>query len=299
MTRRRVRKNQKPVDGGGDTANAEAGEAPEVATVNATHHGILSRHMVLNWEDAAEYEALRETLIADYQPSGLTELHLVEELTSTMWRYRRLRLAEAAAYQSGLSDSLTDTHTVIGIGMQVSALGITALAPVSDELQLPSDLVRQAARLSSQEAEKSLSAVEARITAIEISLDMINSDPSSYDAVYNSLDEETKNLWDDKFLDFEDYTDVDSEEWTEDYIAYILGKMYQWIYYQVLQDLRKIKVTFENHEIIKQQAIGSAFDPAALEKLARYEVQLDRKFERTLSMLVKLQEIRRNREAGQ
>ncbi len=41
---------------------------------------------------------------------------------------------------------------------------------------------------------------------------------------------------------------------------------------------------------------GDAFEPGRFEQLARYETHLDRKFERTLAMLVKLQELRRDRD---
>lgn len=43
---------------------------------------------------------------------------------------------------------------------------------------------------------------------------------------------------------------------------------------------------------IRQQAVGSAFNSFPFEQIARYEAHLDRKFERTLSMLFKLREIR-------
>ena len=49
--------------------------------------------------------------------------------------------------------------------------------------------------------------------------------------------------------------------------------------------------------LIREQAFGEALDPDKLERLGRYEVHLDRKFERTLSTLLRLQELRRARTA--
>lgn len=46
-----------------------------------------------------------------------------------------------------------------------------------------------------------------------------------------------------------------------------------------------------NRPLIRQQAFGEALDPHLLERLGRYEVHLDRKVERTLSTLLRLQEI--------
>lgn len=47
---------------------------------------------------------------------------------------------------------------------------------------------------------------------------------------------------------------------------------------------------------IRQQAAGSSFHGFPFEQIARYEAHLDRKFERTLSMLLKLKEIRGNQD---
>jgi hypothetical protein len=44
--------------------------------------------------------------------------------------------------------------------------------------------------------------------------------------------------------------------------------------------------------------VGEAFPCTSLEKLSRYEVQLDRKLERMLAMLLRLQSLRRSNEAG-
>jgi hypothetical protein len=48
-----------------------------------------------------------------------------------------------------------------------------------------------------------------------------------------------------------------------------------------------------NRPLIREQAFGEALDPDKLERLARYEVQPDRKLERMLAMLLRLQDLRR------
>ena len=47
-----------------------------------------------------------------------------------------------------------------------------------------------------------------------------------------------------------------------------------------------------HHAAIKAQTLGEGLQMHRLEKLNRYETHLDRKFERTLAMLVKLKELR-------
>jgi len=69
---------------------------------NALNHGVLSRNVVLPWEDASEYRDLVAALVAEHVPVGPTEEHLVEELAGIVWRKRRLRRAEAAAHRNAL-----------------------------------------------------------------------------------------------------------------------------------------------------------------------------------------------------
>ena len=74
----------------------------EIGRFNALRHGVLSQYTVLPWEDADEYRALLEALVAEHSPNGPTEEHLVEELGGIVWRKRRLRLGESAAYHRAL-----------------------------------------------------------------------------------------------------------------------------------------------------------------------------------------------------
>ncbi len=50
----------------------------------------------------------------------------------------------------------------------------------------------------------------------------------------------------------------------------------------------------ENRPLIRAQAFGQSLDPDKLMQLARYEAHLDRKLERTLAMLIRLQNLRRD-----
>ena len=52
-----------------------------------------------------------------------------------------------------------------------------------------------------------------------------------------------------------------------------------------------------HHDAIVNQTLGEGFQAYRLEKLSRYETHLDRKFERTLAMLIKLKDLRSSRAA--
>lgn len=62
---------------------------------------------------------------------------------------------------------------------------------------------------------------------------------------------------------------------------------------EVMPWYRRRRRELENRKLIRAQAFGESLDPDRLEKLARYEVHLDRKLERILGMLLKLQDLRR------
>src|SRR4029077_2472866 len=87
------------------TLPAEIG-GTDITRFNALRHGVLSRYTVLPWEDAGEYRAVVEALVAEDVPQGPTEQHLVKEIAGILWRKGRLRLAEAAAHRRGLEDTL-------------------------------------------------------------------------------------------------------------------------------------------------------------------------------------------------
>ena len=57
----------------------------------------------------------------------------------------------------------------------------------------------------------------------------------------------------------------------------------------------RVEKEARHHEAIKAQALGEGLQVHRLEKLTRYETHLDRKFERTLGMLLKLKELRGGR----
>jgi hypothetical protein len=71
----------------------EAGK--DVASRNATRHGLLSTRLFLDDESPTEFDALFADLCRCLAPIGTLELTLVERICITLWRQRRLVQAEA------------------------------------------------------------------------------------------------------------------------------------------------------------------------------------------------------------
>ena len=98
-----------------------------------------------------------------------------------------------------------------------------------------------------------------------------------------ALREDTQGWWQDQREDYDEEPDYSSDA----------ESLRRFIEDEVLPRYEKRRRELENRPLIRAQAFGEAVDPNRLERLARYEVHLDRKLERMLAMLFKLQELRR------
>jgi hypothetical protein len=81
----------------------DAGKA--ASSVNATRHGLTSKHIVIPGEDPAEYDQHRESLLTEYKPAGEAERTLVEDIAASGWRLLRARRFETAVLKKILGDA--------------------------------------------------------------------------------------------------------------------------------------------------------------------------------------------------
>ena len=85
-------------------ANAQRSTGPKTdlgkaaSSRNAIRHGLTGKQVVINGEDPAAYEALRQDLIASYQPANAAESTLVDEIAQCFWRLQRARALEAEQF---------------------------------------------------------------------------------------------------------------------------------------------------------------------------------------------------------
>ena len=64
-------------------------EGKAKASRNALKHGLLSRDVVIAGEDAEEFAALREGMMAELVPEGALEWLLADRVVTAAWRLRR------------------------------------------------------------------------------------------------------------------------------------------------------------------------------------------------------------------
>jgi hypothetical protein len=238
-------------------------ESYEATRFNALRHGVLSQFTILPWEDEREYSVLLDALVAEHKPKGPTEEHLVEEVTGILWRKRRLRLAEAAAFHRGLGSAISSNQKPIE----------AALAHLDT-----SETTAEIARLNERET------IAFRV------LDLLQKGSArAYDKALATLGEETRRRWTDSIKPRPQLGLVMFEETA--YTANAEG-LIEFLQTEVMPLYERQRSELENRPQIREQVIGEALEPEKLEGLARYEIHLDRKLERTLTMLLRLQGLR-------
>jgi hypothetical protein len=249
----------------------------DITRFNALRHGVLSRYTVLPWEDQGEYRGLLEALSKEHAPQGPTEEHLVEELAGIVWRKRRLRLAEAAAYRRGLEDTLQPYQKTV----KAALVHLDA----ADETERVVDSIRATEADTTTE----LADLEADESMTRHALDLLGKPKNdAYEAALDALREDTREWWQDMLSGEVDQLSEDEEPYTED-----AAGLRRFLEEEVLPWFDTRRKELVNRPLIRQQAFGEALNVHKLEQLGRYEVHLDRKLERTLTMLFRLKELRR------
>ena len=258
------------------TLPADTADGYQTTRFNALRHGVLSRYTVLPWEDADEYEALLAALAAEHTPKGPTEEHLVEELAGILWRKRRLRLAEAAAHHHGLEDATNPFRDTVKAALVHLDSGKQIERVVDAIRATPEDTAEHTRGLDDDEA----------MTAKALKL-LEDGRADAYEKALAALRTDTREWWEDTLEVDPDGYDDDEEPATPD-----VDGLRRFIEKEMLPWCTQRRKELENRPLIRAQAFGQSLDPDKLTQLARYEVHLDRKLERTLTMLIRLQDLR-------
>ncbi len=252
------------------TGKADEGSDAGYAAVrfNALKHGVLSRHVVLPHEDRAEFDELRDALVFEHQPSGATELHLVEELAGVLWRKRRVLMAEGAKINEGLKSTLSSPKSVM-----------PSAAPLQRGLSGENTDLRDLFDSTPADNAESLKSAELDLAAGQKAAAILRKGgANAYEKARRALIPESRDWWDDQVADEEHPA-------TAEGLAEFIRVSLEPICYRMVQEARFTPA-------IKAQTVGEGLRAHMLEKLNRYETHLDRKFERTLAMLLKLKSLR-------
>jgi hypothetical protein len=255
----------------------------EGSRLNAVRHGILSRHLVLPWEDPSEYDDLMDSLVAEHRPNGPTEHHLVEELAGVIWRKQRLTTAEASTHRAGLHRTLEENL------WDYDPVPARALAHlVGGE---PAGSAAAAIRATPEDAQAELRDVADREAMTARALAILRTGRAeAYNQALAALREDTRKAWAETL---EGPTDAADDGTVDEPYRSDAPGLRRFLENEIMPWYARRRRELEARDLIRAQAFGEALEPHRLERLARYEVHLDRKLERILGMLLKLQELRR------
>lgn len=260
--------NQATVITRDDAASVARAGNYEPVRFNALKHGILSKLVVLAHEDHAEFADLLAALIDEHRPAGVTERHLIEELATIIWRKRRVLLAEGAKINEGLKSAVSSAASVIKSAVPFQR-GIG-----SDQADLREFMEGSADEIAERQREAALDlAATQKAAAI-----LRKSSPNAYAKARRALIQESRDWWDEHVAE-------ESYPPTAEGLAEFIRNSLEPICYRMAKEA-------EYTPAIKAQTLGEGLQAHRLEKLNRYETHLDRKFERTLAMLLKLKDLR-------
>ena len=240
----------------------------EAVRFNAMKHGILSKLAVLAHEDHAEFDDLLAALIDEHRPAGMTERHLIEELATIIWRKRRVLLAEGARINEGLKSAVNSPKSVM-----------PSAAPFQRGLTGENADLRELLDATSEEMVE-----RQRVAAIDLAATqkaaaiLRKGGQNAYAKARRALIQESRDWWD-------QHVEEEERPATAEGLAEFIRDSLEPICYRMVKEAQFTPA-------IKAQTLGEGLQAHRLEKLNRYETHLDRKFERTLAMLLKLKDLR-------
>lgn len=235
---------------------------------NAMKHGILSKLTVLAHEDHAEFDDLFVALIEEHRPTGMTERHLIEELASIIWRKRRVLLTEGAKINEGLKGAARNAESIIPAAAPFE-LGMSGKGT---DLR---DLVGMSAEEIAERQRDTRHDLDATNKAAAI---LRRGGANAYDKALRALLPDSRDWW-------QQYVEEDEYEPNGNGLGRFINE-------HLFPLCAVMEKESRHHQAIKAQTLGEGLQVHRLEKLNRYETHLDRKFERTLAMLLKLKDLR-------
>jgi len=232
------------------------------------------------WEDPDAFARLRQGFHGAHAPAGPTEEALVDRLVIIEWRRRRLVAAEAAVHIAHAFDRANDDAVK---RKTLNRAGVTDYK-ARDQISLAEVL-----RGSDEDDAETVAAVREGINDAEAALQLLDGG-SSYGEAVARMDEDLRDWWTGEF----DETEGETPKYQQDGAS-----LKKFLESDALPWRRDWLKTNMARPAIRAQAIAESFDPARLRQLWDMEARLDRQFEKSLGMLIRLQEMRAGKAVAQ
>lgn len=233
---------------------------------------------LLPWESPEDFQALQDGLFGEHKPKGATECLLVERLVWLAWRRRRMVLAERSLHLSTLHRELSYSD----------GKDIAKRALLTGGIKRPTGEVRDAIATDSDDdaAQALWNTSENEDISKAVAILEAGATKASIAAALECLREDSIDWWELNLLDQDpDNTDTPKAR-SERLLAFLKGEL------QKAMDEQVARV--EERPDVRLQAWGQSLDPFRAVKLMALDGELDRQFERTLGILLKLQAMRQD-----
>ena len=238
-------------------------------------HGILSQQPVLPWERQTDYDELNNTLISEYKPVTPTQHHLVLELVNIMWRKQRLVHAQQANIHKAFHRHIQSKTQLNDLLQCVVSNDVNTTSP--DTYGINDWDIRKVMRYTPCEVKDTLTKLKEEYNQLEQQLHQTGDTQEDYQLLISTLDTINQTQWNDHLEDDSDNS---------------ISSLKRFITEDVLPDINKHITLLKLHPLMLKQAIGDAYLTTQKDQTpARYEAQLDHKFEKHLAILLKLQDM--------
>jgi hypothetical protein len=232
---------------------------------------------LLPWEDAGEFRDLLAGVRREHKPVGATEAALTDQLAWIEWRGRRLQIGERAAHLAAIEERVGDNH-------RTRRTLARAMLPTGghcgdDELR---DSMRTG--LTHDQAELADIATDERMTRQAIRI-LESGDPEAYRAALEALHSDTRDWWEAIVAEDEGADDAKCVCTAESLMRFLVS--------DVLRQMQQRRREIANRPSIRLQVQGESLDPFRMDRILALDERLTRQVEKTLAMLLKLQDLRR------
>ena len=209
----------------------------------------------------------------------------------------------ACFFPSSIMSSARPSHvcsTVIAVILGTPIKWTLDRALIQVERTLPVGPIMDAVTATPSATAEDLVERKRREASARSALEILSAGKAgAYEAALAELDEPTRTSWQEQFAaeleDPDEDEDMDGE--VEPYRADATG-LAKYLECSVLPDCAQQREQVATRFVIQPEVLSEAFDCERLERLGRHEVHLDRKLERMLAMLLRLQSLRRSNESG-
>lgn len=250
----------------------------QITTINQNKippikHGILSNAVLLPWESKEDYQQLTGSFFEDLTPVGIVQEQMVHELVEIVWRKLRLIKASNSNYHKLQYRAITNS--------QLNDILPVAFNRTLGNLTFPSEKKEQILgflKLTTLEINNLIGEYQNNLELLE----KVLAENLDYENTLARLPDALKSLWHEA-LEEVPYYRADKKSLSN----FLTSK--------IISDYRyRLTILNERHQI-KDIIDGETYAPDATAiRLLSYEQFLDRKYEKTLAMLLKLKEMQGN-----